>query len=222
MPQPEQLMKVIALLCLGLACLASLLAFRFDYPAPLKTLARLWCVMLGIELIANFFPVTTDNTWLYNAFNIFFYLILVNIYRQISSHEQIKNSIRIFNFVFIFFAFCNSIFLQRILESQKYQTYTLILGGGALLVFACLYLVELIMSEDRQAPSRNPYFWLSISLIIFVGGTVPFLGMLNYLDSNFPAFTSIYFIYVCRAATILLNLGVTLTFLCKTPYLKFS
>ena len=222
MSQPEQLMKVIALLCLGIACLASLLAFRFDYPSPLKTLARLWCVMLGVELSANFFPVTTDNTWLYNIFNIFFYLILINIYRQISSHEQIKNSIRIFNFVFIFFAFCNSIFLQRIFENQKFQTYTLILGGGALLVFACLYLVELIMSEDRQSPSRNPYFWLSISLIVFVGGTVPFLGMLNYLDSNFPVFTSVYFIYVGRAATILLNLGVTITFLCKTPYLKFS
>jgi len=221
MPGPEQLMKFLVLICMAIACLASLTAFKFNFADPLKTLAKLWICMFLIELIGHFYNAEYDNTWMYNLFNPFYFFYLVNIYRVINKGDGMKDIIRIFNFLFIVFVIFNSIFLQGIFDG-KFQTYTLIAGGGFLMFTAAAYFIELIQSEEKESFFKDPYFWMSLSFMIYFGGTVPFLGMYNFLLKNFQEFTHFYFVYIYYCLSMLLNLTISIAFLCKTPYLKLS
>jgi hypothetical protein len=221
MPGPEQFMKILVLICMAIASLASLAAFRFNFSEPLKTLSKVWLCMFLLEIIGHLYDDDADNTWLYNVFNPFFYFFLINIYRVINTNEGIKNGIRIFNFLFIIFVLLNSIFYQGIFEG-KFQTYTLIIGGGFLIFTASAYFIKLILSEEKESFSSDPFFWMSLGFIIYFGGTVPFLGMHNYLLNNFYEFHHFYFVYIYYGLSIFLNLTISIAFLCKTPYLKLS
>lgn len=158
-----------------------------------------------------------NNHILYNAFNFFFYMALAFTFYYQLKNKILQRLIKIFYVCFTVFVIINSVFIQGI---KTFQTLSAVIGGGFIFFMAITYFWQLYISEESERITHDPFFWFSFGLVAYLGGTIPFLGMLNYLWDNFKEFTKFYFIYVSNAFTILLNILVTIGFLCRRNYPK--
>ena len=94
-----------------------------------------------------------------------------------------------------------------------------IVGGGIFMIFlVAAYFRQLYLSEETESITRDPWFWFSFGFLIHFGGTVPFLGMLNFLWQHYKVFTSFYYIYFSNSFTLMLNLLIITGFLCRRNY----
>lgn len=64
--------------------------------------------------------------------------------------------------VFILFTLINLFFLQGI---GRFNSYTLILGSLILVILSCLYLYEMLYSEEYIVPVKQPMFWITVGLL---------------------------------------------------------
>jgi hypothetical protein len=102
------------------------------------------------------------------------------------------------------------------------NTYTFVLGGSALLGFSVAYLWQLYASDDTRSIFPDPVFWISIAFIFYCAISVPYIGMLNYLNTEFPAFSRDYYLHIYDATIIIYNLLLTTGLLCMSLYQKPS
>jgi hypothetical protein len=176
--------------------------------------------MLLTEIVGHFLQSRgIRNHWLYNLFNPCFYILLAIIYRRVIENPSAKKVIGFFYVVFPLFILANSFFIQGI---DSLQTLTIVIGGSFIIVLSCTYFWQLYQSESTETISRDPFFWFSFGFILYFGGTLPYLGMLNYLWKLSEEFTRFYFVYFYNVFSIVLNLLVTIGFLCRRSYPKLS
>jgi hypothetical protein len=181
--------------------------------------SKIWVAMFLVELIGYFTRSEFNNAWIYNLFRGPFYFYLAAFYFQILRSERIHVTIQIFYYCFILFFICNSIFFQGLFT---FQTLTVVFGGCFITLLAIGYFLQLLNSPEHESITHDPYFWISFAFVVYFGATVPFLGMFNYLNRSFPAFHSFYFDNVYHFFSILLNIIITIAFLCRTGYRKLS
>ena len=216
----EQIVSFVPLLFLGLAAVVSGWTLFTDAPPALKMFARLWIATFCVELIGH---LTKDekspNHWLYNFFHVFYYPYLAHIFYHQLASERIRILIPVFYVAFFAFAVYNTLFGQGFFALQ---TYTVVLGGAFIFLLAGIYFWELLMSNTGESITRDPFFWLSLGLIIYFGGTLPFLGMFNYMAENFYEFTVFYYRNFSNAFSILLNILIVVAFLCRKDSPKLS
>jgi hypothetical protein len=215
----ENLVSFLPLAFIGCAALASTRALIFVENEPLRILAKTWWIMFMVEIVGHYTRGESSNYWLYNVFHFVYYPLLASIYGHILKSEKIRHAISVFYVAFIMFALCNSVFIQGI---RPLQTLTLVFGGCFISLLGVLYFWQLFISDDNDSITRDPFFWLSFGLVLYFGGTVPFLGMFNYLHKNFPDFTAFYFTYISNAFSIILNIIIIISFLCRISYPRLS
>ncbi|HZI25859.1 MAG TPA: hypothetical protein VFD46_12325 [Chryseolinea sp.] len=211
MSNQEQVVSFVPLFFIGLSAVVSIRALFTNAPPTLKMLARLCIITFCVEMIGHVTKDEIDNYWLYNIFHFFYYTYLAYIFYHQLNSERIKIFIAVFFVAFFAFAIYNTLFIQGLFSLQ---TYTMVIGGAFIFLLAGFYFWELIISEGESL-TRDPFFWLSLGLIIYFGGTIPFLGMFNYLRENFYEFTVFYHRNISNAFSILLNILIVVAFLCK-------
>jgi hypothetical protein len=214
----EQVVSFVPVLFIGLSAAVSTRALFTDAPPALKMFSRLCIITFCVELIGHLTKDETENYWLYNFFHFFYYTYLAHIFYNQLSSDRIKIFIPIFFVAFFAFALYNTLFGQGL---YALQTYTMVIGGSFIFLLAGIYFWELIVS-DGESITGDPFFWLSLGLIIYFGGTIPFLGMFNYLLENFYEFTVFYHRNISNAFSILLNILIVVAFLCKKGSPKLS
>jgi hypothetical protein len=95
-----------------------------------------------------------------------------------------------------------------------------VVGGSFVMILALAYFWELLVSTENESITRDPFFWFSFGLIVFYGGTIPFMGMLNYLSERFYDFTVLYQLYIFNGFIIFLNSLILVGFLCRKTFQK--
>jgi len=213
----KQLISTLPLFVVGLAAAVSLISFRYDYPAPFKKLSVLWVFNFCVDLTGHIYKhLGLKNHWLYNIYFWMLYLSLAYLYYYQIQGRYIRGSIRWFLMLFPLLILTVSV-LSGI---DDLQTIIIVVGGIFMIFLAASYFRQLYTSEENERISRDPWFWFSFGFLIHFGGTVPFLGMLNYLWARYPAFTNFYYLYFSNSFTILLNILIIVGFLCRTTYRK--
>lgn len=207
----SQIIPLIPLIFIAIAMIAGLFVLASNAQQPLKMLAQLWIIVFTAEVMGRvviYFEY--DNNYpIYNLLQFILFFFLAIIYFEVLQNENVRNSIRIFFGVLLVFVLINSLFIQGIFN---FQTLTRILGCIFILYLAGAYLWQLYISQDNDKITADPFFWLSFGLIFYYGGTTPFIGMLNYMNENFPDFTMFYRDYISNAFSIFLNILVTVAF----------
>jgi hypothetical protein len=213
----EQFIFVFPLTTVGLAAATSLISFRYDYPLALRQLSILWAFNFCADLAGYITrSMGIRNLWIYNINFWILYMALAYLYRQQIRSRRIRAAIGIFYFIFPPLVIINC-WLSGINDLQT----VIIVAGGAFIVFlAAAYFRQLYISDDSDRITRDPWFWFSFGFLIQFGGTLPFLGMLNYLWQHYPQFTRFYYLYFSNAFTILLNILIIVGFLCRRNYQK--
>lgn len=213
----SQALSLLPLVFIGSAALISLRAFIYSFSAPLKVFSMVWIIVFTIEIAGHL--MSGSNHWLYNIFYPFLYLSLTYIYQQVLQSAFIQKLIQIFYISFVVFVVINSFLIQGI---TTLQTLTIAVGGSFITFLAGAYFRQLYKSEDSEKITKDPFFWFSFGFILYFGGTVPFLAMLNYLWQLSEEFTKFYFLYFSNAFSIFLNILISIGFLCRKNYLKSS
>jgi hypothetical protein len=213
----KDLFSTFPLLVVGLAAATSLISFKYNYPDTLKKLSLLWVVNFLVDLaghITKYFDI--KNHWLYNCYFWIMYLVLAWLYGSVIQDPYVKKSVKWFLVLFplLIAADCIAFGITTL------QTPVVVAGGVFMICLAAAYFRELYMSDENEPISRDPWFWFSFGFLIHFGGTIPFLGMLNYLWEHYRGFTSFYYLYFSNTFTILLNILIITGFLCRINYQK--
>lgn len=74
----------------------------------------------------------------------------------------------------------------------QFGSFSYTIGIIGLLVLIIRYLYLLSNSDDILHFKSQPMFWISVGLLVFWLGSLPYYGLLNYLYQNFPQLFSSY------------------------------
>lgn len=211
----QALISTLPLLVVGLAAATSLVSFRYDYPLALKKLSAFWVFNFCVDLaghITKHFGIR--NHWLYNIYFWLMYLVLAYLYGQQIRSRPIRNSIRVFYFLFPLLVVAESI----VSGVTQLQTVVLVAGSIFMIFLSASYFRQLYLSEETEMVNSDPWFWFSFGFILYFGCTVPFLGMFNYLWANYKEFTNFYYLFFCNSFAVLLNILIIIGFLCRKSF----
>jgi len=207
----KEFYSTLPLLFVGLAAATSLVSFRYNYPEGLKKLSLFWVFNFFVDLTGHITShLGIKNHWLYNIYFWIMYLTLAYLYDQ-----QIKNRSVHLSIKWFYIAFPLLVIVDAVTAGiRDLQSLVIVTGDIFMIFLAVCYFRQLYLSEENEKITRDPWFWFSFGFIIHFGGTVSFLGMLNYLWSNYKEFTSFYYLYFSNSFTILLNILIIFGFLC--------
>ena len=201
------------------AGIVALLSFRRSYPFHFKTLLIFVFLYSIVDTIGNIMAAfyKLPNHFLYNILYSIQYIIVAFFYYYILKNLTLKKMIRGFFIVFPLFFIINSIWIQGF---YTLQTYSVVLGGGFILLLAVAYIWQGYTSMETQSIFRDPVFWISLALLFYYGLNVPYLGMLNYLLKNDPNFALDYYIRVIYISDCLRSSLFIIGFLCNRTATK--
>lgn len=120
------------------------------------------------------------NMWLYNCYRFIVFTLFFYIYYSIIDNKVYKKSIKIFAIIYCSIYVLNWIFLQNFIkESSELPKIT---GSLFLIITIIFYFLELLRSEKVLIYHKMLSFWISIGLLIFYSGNIPFaLKWNNYM-----------------------------------------
>jgi hypothetical protein len=164
----------------------------------------------GGAIIARYYKI--NNHFLYNLLWGAQYMVIAYFYYHTLISRVLKKIILVFFGLFPIFFIINACWIQ---EFYTLQTYSIVLGGSFMLLFAIAYIWQVYTSLETQSIFRDPIFWFSVSWLFYYGLNVPYLGMLNYLLENDPKFARGFYFMVIDFSDCLRNLLLIIGFLCK-------
>jgi hypothetical protein len=186
---------------IGLAFLASLLSFKYNYPRHLKLFSVLLGITFLVEITANFvltksMGLSDYRSALYNQFALFEFVAYAYFFYLISRNTQVKRIIVFFICLFPVLWIATTFFL---FGYKGWNTVVITVGGYFTVLFALLYVYHSSGHEDVTRLSKRSEFWIAIGMVIFYSCQVPYLGMLNVLNKNYPTLTR----YLLRASMVI-------------------
>ena len=117
------------------------------------------------------------NLWLYNTLEFITFNTLFFIYSKYLESINYKKWVRYFAYVFSIVFTINWIFIQNYFKEGA--EIPVILGSIFLILSILFYLIELLRSEIIIVFHRLLLFWISVGLLLFYTGTIPFTLKVN-------------------------------------------
>lgn len=226
------------LIGIGIAALCSLRAFRPGGTTALRIFSGACLLTFAVELAGHYLrrlgpsdrayhliygTTPTDeiiqNHWLYNIFTFLYCMILALAFYHQLKGDGVRVIIQFFYVVYTILFLANTLFFQGL---TSFQTVLVVTGGAFIMFIAGAYFRELLLSPAHEKITGDPFFWFSFGLIVYFGGTIPFLGMFNLLADKFYDFTVFYQMYFSNGFSIFLSSLIATGFLCRRNYLKLS
>ena len=117
------------------------------------------------------------NLWLFNLLEIFTFCTLLFVYFKSLSSTKHKIWIKVFIVAYIILSVINWTLLQNFLTEWSELPY--IFGSIVLIISIIFYFIELLGSERIIIFHRLLLFWISIGLLLFYTGAIPFSVKIN-------------------------------------------
>ena len=113
------------------------------------------------------------RTWLYNLQRIVIFCSLFYIYFKYLKNELFKKWIKLFAIVYIIITILNwSLWQQFLFERSETPR---IIGTIFLIITILFYFIELLRSDKIVVFHKMLLFWISVGLLLFYSGTLPFV-----------------------------------------------
>lgn len=166
-------------------------------------------IMLTTAYILAFNNIA--NHLLFNIFDPVEFFIIPLFYYYHLKNRLVKNSIRVYLFIFPVFVFVNAFLIQNF---HQLATNSYVFGAAFTLLLAVAYLWQLYTSDDTGSIFRDPVFWISLAYVFYCAVSIPYLGMLNDLWEKHPVFTRQYYFIMYYGAIIINRIFLTIAFVC--------
>lgn len=148
--------------------------------SPLKFLIfLLWYISIN-DLLGTYLAdsgIVRHNAILYNIYHIINFTILFLIYRNFLKNKKVKLLINLFILIYISSFIINGVFENYLI---KFQTIPYIIAASFMIITITFYFIELLNSIKVLNTNKNLLFWISVGLLIFFVGNIPFRIVRNY------------------------------------------
>lgn len=171
----------------------------------------LWAVVfveyLGYISI-NFFEIKS-NYLLYNIFYLLVFPYFFSIYYTVLKNKNQRLLAKVFSAIYIFTFIINSFYENYF---YTFQTIPYVVAGCFLMLSVIFYFVEVLATEKVLHVKKNLLFWISIGLLLFYAGSIPFTLTLNY----YAHLRGINFLFgINYMLIIILNTSFIIGFICS-------
>ncbi|AOW21423.1 hypothetical protein LPB138_12360 [Urechidicola croceus] len=135
-------------------------------------LAYLW-ITVFVELI-GFSLLKSGNAWVYNIYTFFEFNLIGLIYLKLSQEKSTRNVVKLTFIIFNIIYFASFYY-------KDLQSYTVIIGSFIASVIFMLYLKEFLNSNKLLNYGKTLSFWVTVGLLVYYLGTIPFQTVLKDL-----------------------------------------
>jgi len=172
-----------------IASVVGILYFYKYKQTPLRYFLYLLCYITFTEFFAGYASETgvlifyTDENgnhytvWFYNVLKFITFNTLYYMYYKSLITIKFKNWIKFFAFIYIGVFIFNWLFIQNFILENSESPH--IIGSIFLTIIILFYFIELLKSDKIIIFHRLLLFWISIGLLLFHTGTIPFTLKLN-------------------------------------------
>jgi membrane-associated HD superfamily phosphohydrolase len=183
-----ELLILLREIAYGSECIAALTGLFFLFKYKVKGLVKWFAVFLTYIFIND---ITSYNIrhWLPNSNNLILYnisttltfLFLFFVYHK---HIKEKTSKRFIVYFMIFYVI--TLFISGFYENYlvQLQSIPFLLGAFLLMTSIILYYTELLKSEQIEESTKDFLFWISVGLLIYYVGKMPFRIVRDYYASH--------------------------------------
>lgn len=209
----EFLREYYTIIFVWLTCLTAIFIFRKSLPLFYRWFIVLTILLAILEMTANIvgFFGKIKNHFVFNILYIIQFTFVPYIFKFWLHRLWIKKIIVVYLYIFPLTVFINLLWVQGLFTLH---TYNFVMGGSFILFLSVAYLGELYTDEESKQILYNPVFWFSLAYLIYFAVSIPYLGMLNYLWTNYPSFTRLYYKYIFETTNCLYNILLTIGLLC--------
>lgn len=162
------------------AVIGSIYFYKYKKTVLKYFLIVLWYVgindVLGV-ILKNYFNVESV-TIMYNIYYLVVFNYLMFLFRNYVSNLNHKRCILIFIILYTLSSIINS-FFENYLEEAATMPY--IIGASFVIVSIIFYYIDILNSEKVLYVNKNLLFWISIGVLIYYCGNIPFRIVRNYV-----------------------------------------
>ena len=173
---------LLLILIKALAIVAGAYYFRYlSMPyrlVLLQVIAAICAETTGLVIVKLYHQ---HNLWVFNIYDLLFEVWLMSITGYLLN-RKLKRSYIISGIVIVSFIWLYGVYFDGI--RVLYTPY--LLAKSVLLVSVYLLVLYHIAFLRQGKLSRQPALWLSLSMILFYGGNMPYYGFFNYLNEHNP------------------------------------
>ena len=175
----------------------------------------IWYVAIN-ELVGLYLKLNGEiNAIIHNIYNLINFTFFLILYRYYIDNYKHKKIIMFMGIVYVLAFIINGFYENYFTE---YQRFPYIIGGLSLVISVILYFIDLLNSEKVLKASKDLLFWISVGLLIYFVGNLPFRIIRNYYSQLADA-TIILLVNI--TLTFILNICFIIGFICshkKQPY----
>ena len=178
----------IFLIPVFLSAMASLRAFRKNWPWPYRSFSLFLFVVLFVEIFAVLwtawlhaqFPVAYNahNGWIYNPFMIIEYLFYVFFFLRVLHLKKLQRKmLTLFAFLFTVWSILNMLLVQGI---SRLNTYSLLVSSLMVVYLSISYFLQLLRDRKIITLTKQPMFWIATGAFFYHLCSIPYFIFLNY------------------------------------------
>ncbi len=167
---------------LSLGLLLLILALKWYYKRiviPFKFLSFILLSALLLELCTSLiFDYLPNNLFFYHFYNPIEFILYSLFFSSLSIPVKTKKYIRLVIPVYLLTALYLSLFVQKINDNNS---YAICLESVIIILYCLLYLRYINIYQIENRAERNPYFWITIGILLYFTGSLFLEGFLNLL-----------------------------------------
>ncbi|WP_271782791.1 hypothetical protein [Aquimarina algiphila] len=168
------------------AIVGSIYFYKYKNTVLKYFLIVLWYVgindILGL-ILKNYFNFESV-TIIYNIYYLVVFSYFMFLFKNYVSNTNRKKWIFIFIVIYILSLFINS-FIEDYLEEVATAPY--IIGASFVIISIIFYYIDILNSEKVLYVNKNLLFWISIGVLIYYAGNIPFRIVRNYVGELIDA-----------------------------------
>lgn len=179
-----------------LACIVGIACFKNVRNNYWKWFVVYLTVIVFAELLSEYLLMIKHlpNQWIYTWFVIpFEFLFFFWLYFQYFKNTSYRN--QLFLLVTTGYLTCYIVDMVYLRKLQfAFSSFSYMAGSIFLLVLIIIFFIKLIRSNEILEYKKDMMFWVSVGLLIFFLGSLPFYGLWNTLRYNYPNGFNTYWI----------------------------
>ncbi|MDH7445442.1 hypothetical protein [Aquimarina sp. 2201CG14-23] len=204
----NEFINTLIKICIGFEVFTAIVGTIFFYKYKDAKFLRyfiffIWYVATN-ELVGLYIKLDSGvNAIIYNIYNAVNFTFFLLLYRYYFKNEKNKKLALYFSIIYLSSFVINGFFENYLSE---YQRFPYILGALFLVITILLYFFEILNSEKVLNAKKNLLIWISVGLLMYFVGNLPFRILRNYYQE-------------LTDATVLFLVNITLTVIMNTCFI---
>lgn len=159
------------------AIIGTLMLYKYKHTFLKYFLILLWYTALNEFLGAYITDLDINNLIIYNIYNTINFVVLLLIYKHYIQSKIFKKWIVGFIVTYLITLIISGFYENYLVVGQS---IAYIVGASFLVITISYYFIEILNSDKVLNIQKSLLFWISVGLLLFHIGSIPFAVVSNY------------------------------------------